>query len=157
MNREIQLVCSLIEEELKSINDLVPRIKLAWEKAAENSDDLYLDSVALNLHGFYSGIERVFELIAKRIDGGLPSGDNWHRELLRQMTIEIKKVRPVVISEATYNHLNNYRGFRHIVRNVYTFNLSVSKLQVLIDNLNIAYTGFKADIDNFCCFIAIAE
>ena len=78
MNREIQLICSLIDEELNSINDLVPRIELAWKKAAENSDDLYLDSVALNLHGFYSGIERIFELIAKRIDGSLLSGDNWH-------------------------------------------------------------------------------
>ena len=78
MNKEIQLICSLIDEELNSINDLVPRIELAWEKAAENSDDLYLDSVALNLHGFYSGIERIFELIAKRIDGSLLSGDNWH-------------------------------------------------------------------------------
>ena len=154
MNKEIQLVCSLIEEELKSINELVPRIELAWKMAAKNSDDLYLDSVALNLHGFYSGIERVFELIAKRIDGSLPSGDNWHQELLKQMTIDIKMVRPPVISQSTYNYLNNYRGFRHVVRNVYTFNLSVAKLQVLIDELNITYTEFKQDIDGFCSFIA---
>jgi hypothetical protein len=38
---------------------------MAWNKAAVNSDDLYLDNVALNLHGFYSGIEGVFGLIAK--------------------------------------------------------------------------------------------
>jgi hypothetical protein len=70
------------------------------------------------------------------------------------MTIEIRKVRPPVISQLTYEHLNSYRGFRHIVRNVYTFNLSIAKLQVLIDGLKIAHSGFREDIDNFCCFIA---
>ena len=154
MNKEIQLVCSLIEEEIKSINNIVPRIGIAWKRASENSDDLYLDSVALNLHGFYSGIERIFELIATRIDGSLPSGDNWHRELLRQMTIEIKKVRPAVITKETYGHLNNYLAFRHVVRNVYTFNLSITKLQVLIDDLIITYSEFKHDIGAFCSFIA---
>jgi len=99
MNKELQLICSLIEEELKSITLLLPRIETAWKKAALDSDDLYLDSVALNLHGFYAGIERIFELIAKRIDDSLPSGENWHRELLKQMTIDIKKVRPAVISQ----------------------------------------------------------
>jgi len=154
MNKELQLVCSLIEEELESITNLLPRIETAWKKAAQDSDDLYLDSVTLNLHGFYAGIERIFELIAKRIDESLPSGENWHRELLKQMTIDIKKVRPAVISQPTYDYLNNYRGFRHIVRNVYTFNLSVSKLQVLIEQLQDSYSSFKNDIDAFCLFIS---
>lgn len=48
-------------------------------------DDYYLDSVALNLHGFYSGLERVFEKVASTIDGSVPSAANWHRELLNQM------------------------------------------------------------------------
>jgi len=154
MNKELQLICSLIEEELKSITILLPRIETAWKKAARNSDDLYLDSVALNLHGFYAGIERIFELIAKRIDDSLPSGENWHRELLKQMTIDINKVRPAVISKSTYEYLNNYRGFRHIVRNVYTFNLSVPKLQVLIEQLQATYSSFKNDIEAFCHFIS---
>lgn len=31
-----------------------------------STDDLYLDKAALNLHAFYSGVERLFELIAFR-------------------------------------------------------------------------------------------
>jgi len=69
------------------------------------------------------------------------------------MTIEIKKVRPAVITKGTYDHLNNYLAFRHVVRNVYTFNLSITKLQVLIDDLIITFSEFKQDIGVFCAFI----
>lgn len=32
-----------------------------------SDQDIYLDSVALNLHGFYSGLERLFELVARHL------------------------------------------------------------------------------------------
>ena len=32
--------------------------------------DAYLNSVAFNLHSLYSGLERVFELVAIELDGG---------------------------------------------------------------------------------------
>jgi hypothetical protein len=35
----------------------------------------YLDSVALNLQGFYSGIERIFELIVLTVDRSRPAGE----------------------------------------------------------------------------------
>jgi hypothetical protein len=43
-----------------------------------------LDGVALNLHSFYSGTERIFELIAANVDDILPKGENWHQALLKQ-------------------------------------------------------------------------
>jgi hypothetical protein len=42
------------------------------------------------------------------------------------MAVEIELVRPAVISKETRNTLDEYRGFRHIVRNVYSFNLSAA-------------------------------
>jgi len=42
-----------------------------------------LDGVALNLHSFYSGIERIFELIAANVDDIRPVGENWHQTLLK--------------------------------------------------------------------------
>ena len=46
------------------LDRLVERVLASWARAKEQSDDqqLFLESVALNLHGFYSGLERVFEL-----------------------------------------------------------------------------------------------
>jgi hypothetical protein len=44
----------------------------------QSGDEFYLDSVALNLHSFYTALERVFELIATTIDQEKPQGENWH-------------------------------------------------------------------------------
>jgi len=145
---------SKIEEELFEIKTLVLRTLKAWESAERTSDDLYLDSVALNLHGIYSGIEKIFELIAKDIDSSVPSGDSWHIELLKQMATEIKQVRPAVIRKQTYELLNEYRGFRHVVRNVYTYNISIRKLTPLVEDLPNTFDCVKGDLDDFLTLIA---
>jgi hypothetical protein len=153
LNGRLQVVCSVIREEFHQVTELPARINAAWSKASQMNDDLYLDSVALNLHGFYSGIEKIFETIAERIDDALPAGEDWHKQLLMQMSLEIELVRPPVISKKTYELLNVYRGFRHVVRNVYTFNLSSEKLDPLVRNLEETYLSLKSDIDSFCKFI----
>jgi hypothetical protein len=91
--------------------------------------------VALNLHSFYTALERVFELIAANVDQTRPKADNWHQELLRQMAFEIELVRPPVISKEMRNILDEYRGFRHVVRNVYSYHLSQAKMAPLVNKL----------------------
>ncbi len=97
-----------------------------------SSDDYYLDGVALNLHGFYGGLERLFERIVVIVDDARPAGENWHQILLQQMAQEVPGVRPAVISESTRAKLDAYRSFRHVARNVYTFNLDPAKLRELV-------------------------
>jgi hypothetical protein len=46
------------------------------------------------------------------------------------MATEIPQVRPAVISEAIYKQLDDYRGFRHDVRNVYTYKFDPAKNSV---------------------------
>ncbi len=78
-----------------------------------------MDGVALNLHGFYVGIERIFEDIAREVEASVPSGPDWHQDLLLQMSAEVAAVRPAVITQETRQCLGDYRAFRHVVRNVY--------------------------------------
>jgi len=52
--------------------------------------------VALNLHGFYAGIEQIFEDIAKSVEVSVPPGSDWHRDLLVQMTTDFPSTRPVL-------------------------------------------------------------
>ena len=65
-----------IRGEIPELDGVVQRALRAWPKAQNPSpeQEFYLDSVALNLHGFYAGVERLFELIARRMDQNLPSG-----------------------------------------------------------------------------------
>ena len=70
-----------IREVLVDLDRVVDRVTEGWKRSQSTSDDFYLDSVALNLHGFYSGLERIFELIAIHVDGSRPEGENWHQTL----------------------------------------------------------------------------
>jgi hypothetical protein len=51
------------------------------------------------------------------------------------MSSEVPKVRPSVVSLDLRNALDRYRGFRHEVRNVYTFNLDIELVDLLVKPL----------------------
>ena len=67
-----------IRQELDDIERSLARVNEGWERARRSNDDYYLDGVALNLHGVYSGVERIFTRIAEMVDGDLPRGEDWH-------------------------------------------------------------------------------
>ncbi|PKM90505.1 MAG: hypothetical protein CVU87_02185 [Firmicutes bacterium HGW-Firmicutes-12] len=153
MNKEYLTLISRIREELSEIEQIIDRTQEGWERAGKTGDDYYLDSVALNLHSFYTALERVFELIATNVDQTRPKADNWPQELIRQMASEIELVRPAVISKEVRNTLDEYRGFRHIVRNVYSYQLSKSKMAPLVNKQIEAFNQIKKEIDEFLFFL----
>ena len=131
MSQRVLRIAARIRSELNTLQNIVTRIQDAWNRCRKSSDDYYLDSVALNLHGFYSGLERVFEIIAGNIDADKPTGENWHQVLLNQMAEEVPQVRPAILSAQVCLTLQEYRGFRHIVRNVYTYTFDAKKIEKL--------------------------
>lgn len=73
--------------------------------------------------------------IASKVDGNLPVGENWQRSLLFQMGDEMEGHRPAVLSQALCEKLNEYRGFRHVVRTIYTFHFNPEKIFNLVKSL----------------------
>lgn len=142
-----------IRQELGELELVLARISEGWQRARRSGDDYYLDSVALNLHGFYSGLERIFTLIAETIDGSLPQGENWHLLLLQQMTKETPRMRPAVISDDVSRRLNEYRGFRHVVRNVYTYRFDPVKVEKLVLDAPALFAQFNSELSAFANFL----
>jgi hypothetical protein len=140
-------------DQVADLDRSVERAREGWRRAQQSSDDYYLDGVALNLHGFYDGLERLFELIATVIDGTQPQGANWHEMLLRQMAAEISGVRPAVISEEMRNALDEYRGFRHVVRHVYTFEFEPAKVQRMVEKAPAVFGQVRAELLAFADFL----
>lgn len=116
----------------------------------ESRDDLYLDSVALNLHNFYNGVERLFDGIATTLDNRLPNGSGWHKALLNQMTVEVSGLRPAVISDSTRTLLDNYCQFRHLVRSIYSHRINPDKLRPLIEEAPLAIFSNSIGTDGLC-------
>jgi hypothetical protein len=49
--------------------------------------------------------------------------------------------------------LDEYRAFRHVVRNVYTFNLSCDKIAPLVNNIESLFTRLKREMEQFVRFL----
>ena len=147
------VLAARIKEYLLDVERVVERIYQLQEKALQTGDDGYWDGVALNLHSFYSGIERIFEDIARSVDDTLPAGPDWHRNLLVQLSVPVPDRRPAVLQRETRMLLDEYRGFRHIVRNVYTFNFRPTRLKELVDRLGDCFSLAKQDLLAFADFL----
>ena len=152
-DEELVKLAERIRQELSEISRVVARISEGWERARRSNDDFYHDSVALNLQGFYSGFERLFTQITEVVEGDLPHGENWHQQLLRQMITEVPMIRPAVISKETGAKLNDYRGFRHVVRNVYAYKFDPNKLEKLVRSVPDLFTQLEAELLAFATFL----
>lgn len=138
------------QQALLDIERVVERAEAMLQKArATHDNDYYYDGIALNLHSFYAGVEAMFEDIARTLDGVIPDSPNWHQELLKQMAAEIAGVRPAVISVQTRYCLDEYRSFRHLVRNLYIFHLRTSRVAELCEGLRSCYAALRADAMGF--------
>jgi len=144
-----------IRGEVPDLERLVHRVMKAWPDVGKSTDgqDVYLDSVSLNLHGFYSGLERLFELVAIRVDQVRPSGETWHRDLLQQIAKDCPGVRPAVIDRDISLALDEFRRFRHLVRNVYTLNLLPERVEDLVSALPELWPKLSAELSAFADFL----
>jgi hypothetical protein len=144
-----------IRMEIDEIERTQTAILRHWQTArvAAADQDAYLNSVALNLHSWYSGVERVFELIAVEIDGGALGGEAWHSELLQQMTLDLQEARPPVIQKNTAVQLDEYRKFRHRIRNIYATSLDPARMQPLISGLPDLWSSVRRDLLAFLEFL----
>ncbi len=137
-----------IASELLDLAQVVANTQESLKRATQQPQDkrFFLASAAFDMHGFYTGIEKLFQLIAKNIDQNTPSGSQWHRDLLDQMTSPVPYKRTTVITPETHAVLLEYLGFRHVVRNLYTFNLRSEDVIELIDKLEATFALVRQDL-----------
>lgn len=157
MSRRTSQLAARIRSELVELERVAARIMEGWQRSQRSADDYYLDSVAFNLHGFYSGLERIFEMVAQVVDQNKPTGENWHQALLQQMASEAPPLRPAVISTAVCKELDPYRGFRHVVRNVYAYNFDAAKVRRLVDDLPRLLPQINAELNAFARFLEYSD
>ncbi|PDW03612.1 hypothetical protein CJ255_08050 [Candidatus Viridilinea mediisalina] len=69
----------------------------------------------------------------------------------------MEEKRPAVISREVRFCLDEYRGFRHVVRHIYTFNLRSTRLQELALGLRNCYDSLQHDLQSFITFLKQVE
>lgn len=158
MNADFLVLAGRIRQESSDLEVVISRAERASreaQKAGEDAD-LYVDAAALNLHDFYSGLERVFRQVAATVDRSVPSGAEWHRDLLQQMCIEIPGLRPAVLSPDTCATLEEFMRFRHVVRNVYAYQLDGERVQKLVRDAGRLLNQITTELEKFAALIEAA-
>lgn len=61
--------------------------------------------------------------------------------------------RPAVISAETATRLDEFRRFRHLVRNAYSFNLEADKMTGVVDTLPPLWKQIRAELLAFADFL----
>jgi hypothetical protein len=133
-----------VEEELSNINRLetalkklalFPAIKTDSINGLPLNDEISCRVIGSYLHDYYCGLEKIFMHVAKSFGQSLPTGNQWHKELIEEMTLSIPGVRTALLSKKALVKIDELRGFRHVFRNAYGFSIDPVREQVLLNNL----------------------
>ena len=91
-----------------------------------------VESAGYWLHNLYSAFEDLFKLVAGFWENSLSLDGEFHTQLLKRMLLNIKDVRPPLLSETGYRILNELRGFRHVFRHAYSYGLDDERVGTLL-------------------------
>jgi hypothetical protein len=123
-----------------------------WRRKA-GPDRPYLALAAVALHGYYSALESVCERSARLLDGSVPHGAAWHRDLLSQAMTEVPGLRPAIVPRALTADLLSLLEFRHFFRHAYGVELSATKLRENLDRLVAIERAVDESLDGFDAFL----
>jgi len=147
-----QLLTTSLRNEIEKLRQVQGEVAADWasfaDRALMSTHDLR--GIASALTDIYQGAENAFQRIARATGEGLPSGAEWHRELLDQMSREVSGVRPAVIGAETRVALEPFRDFRHRARHLYGFDLEWGKTRPLLEVAENVVAALVADLELFC-------
>ncbi|MGB3293220.1 MAG: hypothetical protein WBB01_09560 [Phormidesmis sp.] len=136
-----------IELELAYLTKLESQIRRVRESIGQVPvyADLFYESLALKFHNFYTSCERIFSLISVELNGGVYKNADWQRHLLARMVVE-RGDRKAVITADTAQLIQEFLAFRHVVRNIYGFELDIKRLNRLLEKYPPAWNQLEREI-----------
>ena len=78
---------------------------------------------------------------------------DWHKRLLAQMSLEVADLRPALISEETRKALEELLAFRHLVRNLYGYELDAGRIEGLLQLTLGFFPRLTREISDFIDFL----
>jgi hypothetical protein len=135
---------------LDDIDDLVARAPEASARLrASPGDALTVAGAGALLHAFYNELERIFDGIARTIDGIEPTGPDWHARLADLMFVEVPSLRPAVLPESLRAPTREHRAFRHLFRHLYVLDLEPARVAALLGAIEGYWSAARSAIEAF--------
>lgn len=110
-------------------------------------------ALALTMHHIYTAIEQALLRVARVYDRTTYAGGDWQRDLPRNMATELPGVRPAVLDLDLVRKLDEYRGFRHVVRHAYDYSLDWDRMRPLLERLPATVAAVTQQMERFLEFV----
>jgi hypothetical protein len=117
-------------EQIQKVYSILEEKKVVFDKEPVASE--MVESTGYWLHNLYSAFEDLFKLTAGFWENNVNIDGDFHVNLLKRMLVHIEQVRPALISEQSYQFLNELRGFRHVFRHAYSFGMDDERVSFLL-------------------------
>lgn len=150
MKEKLKLLIAAVRRQLDKMNQSASELHSYLNSGIdlENPDNAQKGAIGYYLHNLYNGAENIFFLIAKTFENNIDP-DQGHRSMLTQMSLEIQDIRPRVIDEELATLLDDFRGFRHVFRHTYSFELDWSREKLVVDKLPRTIKLFNDQLEGF--------
>ncbi len=120
---------------------------LVFEKESPSKE--MIESAGYWMHNLYSAFEDLFKLVAAYWENNLSVNGEFHVNLLKRMIINIREIRPALLSIKSFEYLNELRGFRHVFRHAYSYGLDDERVTYLLRKMIEKKDIILADLNSF--------
>ncbi|GAQ93845.1 hypothetical protein TAGGR_19 [Thermodesulfovibrio aggregans] len=145
---KVALLLGYFEEQKRIIDNLYKELQEA--QFDNKKDTVYAGFL---MHNLYSALEELMEEVAKTFENTVEDIAKYHRELLKRMLINVYRIRPALWSEETFKLLDEMRGFRHIFRHSYGYDLDKEKVTILRNKILSNWNKVEEDLERFQNFL----
>jgi len=105
---------------------------------------------------FYTCVETFLFRVSQEFENNLRK-DQWHKELLQKMSLNISELRPALLSKETAIILSELLLFRHFRRYYFNFSYDWGKLDLIEEKFQKVIPLLISDIRNFVSFLQEIE
>ena len=148
--KDINVFLSEFEFQVALIKTIYQRLNeklVAIEKETPSRE--MIDSAGYWMHNLYCALEDLFKVVSAFWENHLSADGDYHVNLLKRMMINIKDIRPPLLSLDSYEYLNELRGFRHFFRHAYSYGLDDERISYLIRKTIAKKEMILADLSKF--------
>ena len=142
LKAEVAVHQQFIQRELQEFGPLLDDCQTREPSSVETA------ALATILQSLYNGFENQFKRIALAVDGVVPTGEAWHRELLDSLAAATE-TRPPIIPGTLRSTLAELLQFRHAFRHAYGFMLDWHRMRHLAMQCREIVTQVDEAIDAF--------
>ncbi|MEW5804501.1 MAG: hypothetical protein AB1847_20605 [bacterium] len=152
MKEKIAILKSEMDRDHRRLNTIFDKFEKSYREFLSLDEYSKLVESAFYVNQMYSAFENMFKNIARTFENNIEQ-DYWHKSLLERIGLDIQGIRPALISEESFQCLNELRAFRHFFHHAYGVDIDKEKFRIVAEEASRIRRLFSEEIKRFFLFL----